>query len=401
MDRAKARDAAEVGADIAERERRLEALKELARNPETGEVDMELVIQQSKAFGGDVKSTHLVKGLDFALLQRVKKGEDVMGLGAGGKGGVDTGKEEDCKDDDRLEVELDKALDKAVVPVEKERVKKSGKKVTREEMLAELKRQKMEAAASKAAAAQPAPLLDSRFKKIGQPKEKKKIEKPRKKMDKLKTKMASAPLGMLLPALPLSKEAQDEGDEIDIFEGVGVDYDPLAGLEDDDDSNSSDDDRVKQRPSASSEKKQSEDEAETKGGSMPPPPRPKPNYFNETEEEEERYPPHPTSASALLAQNPDLAAALAKAAKLAPKLESTAEELEKVNKRKVMLENFDRDAMDMDMGFGGSRDWGEDEEEYVESSKGKKRKRNRGAKKGDKNDADLVSKIAAEKYGKQ
>jgi len=404
VDRAKARESAEVDAEIAERERRLEALKELARNPETGEVDMELVIQQSKAMGGDVKSTHLVKGLDFALLERVKRGEDVLGIGSGsGSPG---------KDEERLEDELDKALDRAVVPVEK--VKKP--KVTREEMLAELKRQKAAAAACKAVAFPPGPVLDSRFKKIGQPKTKKEGKDGKRLKKKTKggtdgeKNRSSAPLGMLPPPLPSAKvvpEAKDE--DMDIFDDVGRDYDPLAGLEDDDsDSHSS-----PNRKTVESKAKQTEGQKKatatgdtTIPSSMPPPPRPKPNYFLEPEDDKEgRYEP-PTSTSALLAQNPDLAVALARAAKLAERggtLSASVEELEKEKRRKAMLENVDRDAMDMDMSFGGSRDWGDDEEEFVEGSKGgKKRKRGpKGPKKGDKNNAELVSKIATEKYGKE
>ena len=415
VDRAKARESTEIDVEIVDRERRLEALKELARNPETGEVDMELVIQQSKAMGGDVKSTHLVKGLDFALLERVKRGEDVLGIGPkGSKSGSRL--EEPGKDEERLEDELDKALDKVVVPVEKKEVKKSGHKVTREEMLAELKRQKA-ATASIATATPPVPVLDSRFKKIGQRKSKKESKdgKSLKKKAKGDTggekNMSSARLGMLPPPLPAAAvvlEGKDEDDDIDIFDDVGKDYDPLAGLEDDNsDSDSSSDE--KKTPESKGNQAGGQEKAtaveDTARLSISPPPRPKPNYFLELEDDkEERYEP-PTSTSAFLAQNPDLAAALTKAAKLAERggpSDTSAEKLEKEKRRKAMLENFDRDAMDMDMGFGGSRDWGDDEEEFVEGSKGgKKRKRGpKGPKKGDKNNAELVSKIATEKYGK-
>ncbi|KAF8424910.1 hypothetical protein EV426DRAFT_72826 [Tirmania nivea] len=419
VDRVKAREGVEIDAEVADRERRLEALKELARNPETGEVDMELVIQQSKAMGGDAKSTHLVKGLDFALLERVKRGEDVLGIGSGSKGSKSTKSEEPGKIEERLEDELDKALGKVVVPVEKEKVKKSGHKVTREEVLAELKRQKAAAAASKGAATPTIPVLDSRFKKIGQPKPKKesKYGKTLKKrvkgdVDGEKNKF-STPLGMLPPSLPAAKvapEEKDEDDDIDIFDDAGRDYNPLAGLESGNDSDSDSLPDEKESPESNGELTDSQEKATTAENtitlsSMSPPPRPKPNYFLEPEgDKEERYEP-PTSTSALWAQNPDLAAALAKAAKLAERggpSGASAEELEKEKRRKAMLENVDRDAMDMDMGFGGSRDWGDDEEEIVEGSKGgKKRKRGpKGPRKGDKTNAELVSRIAAEKYGK-
>ncbi|KAF8468884.1 hypothetical protein BDZ91DRAFT_781850 [Kalaharituber pfeilii] len=424
IDRAKAREAAEIDAEIAERERRLEALKELARNPETGEIDMELLIQQSKAMGGDVKSTHLVKGLDFALLERVKKGEDVMGLRiSSGKNDSET--DIHGRDEEKLEEELDKALDKTIVPKEKEKVKKSGHKVTREELLAELKRQKQEAAEKKAAAAPPVPSLGSKFRKIGQQEPKKGDKEGKNKKKKKKAEESAGgrvkeksktPLGMLPPALPNAKPTPkpvEEDDDINIFDDAGTDYDPLAGLAEDDgsetDSSSSDDEKgsVKQKLPATTKETPEQDKTATEdnasaSSAMASLLHPKPNYFNEKEEEkeEERYQP-PTSASALLAQNPELAAALAKAAKLAPLSESSlsTEELEKQKKRKTMLEGFDRDAMDLDMGFGGTRNWEEDDEEFVEGSKSKKRKRG-GKKKGDKNDAALVSKFAEEKYGK-
>ena len=418
MDRAKARESTEIDAEVAERERRLEALKELARNPETGEVDMELIIQQSKAMGGDAKSTHLVKGLDFALLERVKRGEDVLGIGSGSKGSKGSKSKEQGEDEERLEGELDKALGKTIVPVEKEKVKKPRNKVTREEMLAGLKRQKAAVVTSKAAAAPPVPVLGSRFKRIGQPKPKKKESKDGKSQKK-KAKghadggnKSNTPLGMLPPPLPATRAVpggKDEGDDIDIFDDAGRDYDPLAGLGgDDSDSDSSADE--KKTLELKGKQTDCQEKAAAAGdtailSSMPPPPRPKPNYFLESEDDqEERYEP-PTPTSALLAHNPDLAAALSKAANLAQRggpSSASAEELEKEKRRKAMLENFDRDAMDMDMGFGGSRDWGDDEEEFVEGSKGgKKRKRGpKGPKKGDKNNAELVSKIATEKYGK-
>ncbi|RPB29121.1 hypothetical protein L211DRAFT_833000 [Terfezia boudieri ATCC MYA-4762] len=416
VDRAKARESAEIDAEVAERECRLEALKELARNPETGEVDMALIIQQSKAMGGDAKSTHLVKGLDFALLERVKRGEDVLGLGSGPKGSKGLKSEEPGKDEERLEDELDKALDKVVVPVEKEKVKKPGHKVTREGMLAELKRQKAAAVVSKAAVTSPVPVLDSRFKKIGQPKPKKGSKDGKSLKKKAKGKVddginkSSTLLGMLPLPLPPAKviaEGKNEGDDIDIFDDVGRDYDPLAGLEDDDgnDSGSSADEKTLELEGKQTQEKATATEDTTILSSMPPLPHPKPNYFLESEDDkEERYEP-PTSTSALLEQNPDLAAALSKAAKLAERggpSNAFAEDLEKEKRRKAMLENFDRDAMDMDMGFGGSRDWGDDEEEFVEGSKGgKKRKRGpKGPKKSDKDNAELMSKFASEKYGK-
>lgn len=413
-DRAKTRETTGVDAETADRERRLEALKELARNAETGELDMELVIQQSKVMGGDIKSTHLVKGLDFALLERVKRGEDVLGLGTVDKGAISSRSETHVGDEARLELELDKALDKVVIPVEKVKAKKVGKKITREDMLAELKRQKAEAVTTKKP--QPPSVLDSRFKKIGQPKVgKKDINNDRKSRGKksralevsVKKNKLGITLGMHPPPLPTGKAATMVGgdDELDIFEDAGRDYNPLAGLEDESGSGSDspfedEEFRVVDNPEENEEKTTKIEKTDA-ASFMPPPPRPKPkpNYFLERDDgKEEDYKPT-LSTSALLTQDPDLAAALAKATKLASLAQPSAEEQEKEQRRRAMLENFDRDAMDIDMGFGGSRDWGDDEE-FAEEGKGKKRKRGPKGRKGDKNDVAVVSRIVTEKYGK-
>ncbi|KAI5797915.1 hypothetical protein DFH27DRAFT_595322 [Peziza echinospora] len=493
IDRAKLREstgdaAAENDDELLERERRLEALIEAARDPKTGKVDIEMAIAQSKAvMGGDVRSTHLVKGLDFALLKRVRGGEDVMrGVIAGKEGedkaekeagnvngdeGKEAGGDEEGEDVDELEQELDKALEKEVVPAEKkDKPKKVGKKVTREDLLAELKRQRAEIAAAKkaeatATALPPPPVLGARFKKIGAPKEKKVKVKVREKLGTMKKKKMTweekkvfraeqrleqeakeaAPLGMLPPALPAGGRngeekvgGEDDDDDMDIFDDAGRDYDPLAGLQDDsssDDDFLEDDDEESNRPAKAaktepSPKAEKPLKSSTPSSLMPPPPPPpqqqqpphtqtqtqtqtqksKINYFNEKDDQDEdtSYKP-PTSASALFTSNPELAEALAKASKLAASATTattitTPEDLEKEKRRKAMLEGYDRDAMDMDMNFGGSRDWGEDEEDeggFVEKSAPKKRKRGgaKGMKKGDKNDADVVARIALERYG--
>lgn len=372
---------------------------------------MELVIQQSKAMGGDIKSTHLVKGLDFALLERVKRGEDVLG-GTDGKGTGSSQPETHVGDEARLEDELDKALDRVVNPVEKVKVKKVGKKVTREDMLAELKRQKVEAVTTKKA--QPPSILDSRFKKIGQPKVgKKEINKDGKSRDKkaratensIKKNRLGSTLGMHPPPLPTGKAvtvAKAE-DDLDIFDDAGREYNPLAGLEEEDgsgsDSSSSENEafRPANTPEGNEEKTTKIEESNA-ASFMPSSPRSKPNYFLDSDDDKEEEHKPTLTTSALLTQNPDLAAALAKAAKLVPLAQPSAEEQEKEQRRRAMLENFDRDAIDIDMGFGGSRDWGDDEE-FTEEGKGKKRKRGPKSRKGDKNNAALVSRIATEKYG--
>jgi hypothetical protein len=70
----------------------LEQLEKAGVNPEAlGQLDAE----HTKFFGGDASLSHLVKGLDYALLQRVRgwRGEGVEGKGgAKGRGKGSEGK---------------------------------------------------------------------------------------------------------------------------------------------------------------------------------------------------------------------------------------------------------------------------------------------------------------------
>jgi hypothetical protein len=395
-----------------ERVQRLEALEQLAKE---GHIDREEYVKQTKLLGGDVKSTHLVKGLDFALLRRVRRGENVMD--------EDSEKKEDEEPEapeEDLDEKLEKALEKEVVTTEKRKEKKRGelapKPKTRAEILAELKRSRQ---AAKEAAAQPS--LGSKFKKIGEPKERieetedgvkikhivgadGKVKRKVKRNDKERQARVEGSLprearvmGMMPPQLPLGVKVQPEEEEDDdIFSGT-ADYDPLAALGDDDDGESTDTELPKRQKQ---EGPQPEAEVESKGA-MAPPLRPVINYFNEStvDSDSETYKP-PTSASDLLSSNPELAAALQKASKLAPI--HTKEEEEREKRRKALMEAHERDSYDIDMGFGGSTNFGDDDEDEGLDKKGVGKKRKRGGgpkKKGDKNSADVVGKIVEQKYG--
>ncbi|KAI5776673.1 hypothetical protein EDC01DRAFT_714577 [Geopyxis carbonaria] len=406
-----------------ERERRLQALQELVKE---GAIDHDEYVKQTKLLGGDVSSTHLVKGLDFALLQRVKAGENVMDKDA------DSKKEEREED---LEDKLEKALETEVVAVERKKEKKKGEMPpppkTRAEILAELKRQRQ---AAKEAAN---PVLGSKFRRITEPKEKPKKEEEEevkvkhvmgadgkvkrkiKRSDKERERQAkaqlempapdAAPLGMMPPPPPPSaKPAEPEEDEDDdIFADAG-EYDPLAGIADDDEDSSEDEDKEPKKrqkseaPATDSPAPASpsiSDKPVPEPTSMPPPPRPKINYFNETEDTNSDDYKAPDSASSLIASNPDLAAALQRASKL-----GKTEESEQEKRRKAMTAAHERDSYDIDMGFGGSTNFDDDDDDEGGAKGGagpKKRKRGGGPKKkGDKNDAGVVGKIVEEKYGK-
>ncbi|KAA8899645.1 hypothetical protein FN846DRAFT_920992 [Sphaerosporella brunnea] len=418
-DRAKALRETEEIED--ERLQRIKALEQLAKD---GQIDREEYVRQTKLLGGDVNTTHLVKGLDFALLERVRRGENVMDTEAADK----KEEEEPEVDEEDLEEKLDKVLEKEVVTVERKKDRKHGemapppaKPKTRAEILAELKKSRQ---AAKEAAQ---PSLGRKFKKIGETKGKVeetadgvkikhvvgadgKVKRMVKRGDKAKDRKtkdeeALVPKGRVMgimppPPLPGAKvQSAAEEDDDDIFAGA-AEYDPLAGLGDDDDEDSDTEPHKRQRQEEKFEASAPEGKAPSEG-SMPPPPRPPVNYFNESPEEEdsETYKP-PTSAEDLLNSNPELAAALAKASKIAAI--PTKEESEREKRRKALMEAHERDAYDIDMGFGGSTNFGEDEEDEFLDKKGgaKKRKRGGGKKKGDKNSADVVGKIVEEKYGK-
>jgi hypothetical protein len=416
-DRAKALREADESALEDERVRRLQALEQLAKE---GHIDREEYVRQTKLLGGDISSTHLVKGLDFALLERVRRGENVM---EGGKK-----EEEQPEQDEDLEEQLDKVLEKEVVTVERKKEKKQGemapplaKAKTRAEILAELKRSRQ---AAKEAAQ---PSLGSKFKKIGEPRErveetadgvkvkhvmgadgkvKRKVKRSDKEGKPKDETEPSAPAGRVMgmmppPPLPGDKTPQvEEEEDDDIFAGAG-DYDPLAGLGGDDDESDTDTEASKRQKQEETSKEAPPEGKEPSETPMPPPPQPLVNYFNESpaEEDSETYKP-PTSAEDLLKSNPELAAALAKASKIASI--PTKEESEREKRRKALMEAHERDSYDIDMGFGGSTNFGDDDEDEVFDKKGggKKRKRGGGKKKGDKNSADVVSKIVEEKYGK-
>lgn len=394
--------------------------------------------------GGDLESTHLVKGLDFKLLERVRKGEDVY-----------SGKKDDEQQtpDEELDIddEFDQLEDKEVQAVEKEKVEKKkgqlstvalvpGKKRTRDQIIAEMK------AARQAAKAKAEPALGDRFRKIGGRQmpgsrierdskgrevliivdedghEKRKVRKIQPgaapKEEDLAPDPTSKPLGMEVPEQYRKKEEEEEDDrDVDIFDDVGDDYDPLAGMNDSDD-DSDDEDKSK--------------ETDTKTPadiSMPPPPKPQPvakqNYFQNSKtglmsEETSKAP----SMS-----DPAIMAAIKRASALRPiggdrdEADSGDEDDEEAKKakaneerRKRLLENTDRDAEDMDMGFGTSRfedeedfedqkiklsRWGGGDDDDGGDGSGKsKRKRGPKKRKGDVNSAADVLRVMEQRKNK-
>lgn len=414
---------------------------------------------RDRIVGEDIRDAHLVKGLDWKLLERARKGE-VNAAELLEPGTTKKVVEEALvtKAEGELEDEFEKLEGQQIQPLKKEeKIKKgemappppvAGRKRNRDEILRELK-------ANRLAAAEMArkPSLGPKFTKLGQEKVRFRVEKDERGRDvlitvdeigkiKRKVKRAKAedessmsdllmpnkdakPLGM--EVAPIMAPPPDDDGGGDIFDDVGDDYNPLEGIEEDDSDESEESGKVSEKndrmkPSISSgnddgRTKEPVPYEEPKTSPNPPPvsddqkSKPK-NYFND----------NPTSPSSILSgpsksnslSDPTILAALKKASSIAPILKpsiSTDEEAAKLARRKKMLENHDRDAEDMDLGFGSSRFddaedgeqdrvklsvWGDDGDEEGGRGKGAgrvKRKRAPRKRKGDANSAVDVLKI--------
>ncbi|CAK4033149.1 hypothetical protein CBER1_02426 [Lecanosticta acicola] len=449
-DRTKARQEAEDEED--DKAKRITALEEQVKLGNLPQETFEALRDQIT--GGDASSTHLVKGLDRKLLERVRRGEDVLGLG-------ESQGEEEPPD---VEHELDKLGEQEIQAVERKKEEKKGTKAvagvkrTRDEIMAELKAQRKAAAEAKAAAA---PQFDSRWRKVGDQSKprieidhkgrevlitvdedgtvKKKIRKVPAKIetgheDTVRVADDSRPVlgadAVVPEQKPKPPELEDEEDD-DIFEGVGTSYDPLAGL-DDSDSDSDDDDR------------EGEGEGEGLGMTAAPEETGKPDATLNAEKETQNpaapteQPKGPRSYFKDSTSNTDeietdrfkgIENVLKKAAKMETAVEDDEDDIddegrrereERLAKRNKMLQQQDRDLDDMDVGFGGSRY--EDDEEGEESKirlsewkggaaagddgweedvgKGGKKKRKPKKRKGDVNNAaDIMRVIEGRKGG--
>ncbi len=431
-----------VSEDEDDKAARVKALEEMMKLQQIDQATFEKL--RDEIVGGDVGSVHLVKGLDYKLLERVRKGEDVLN-------GVANGAEPETDDVD-VEEELEALQDRDVAPVTKEKAAKKGemappslvpgKKRNRDQILAELK------AARIAAKEKAAPSLGAKFKKVGASATGSRIERDSKGREVLitvdedgneKRKVRKVqpdqveekchgllmpdkdaiPLGMVVPDIPIV--AEEEEDDINIFEDAGDDYDPLAGLEEDDDSDTEDGTALKttEEEGPDISKPGTTEKPASDTPSMPPPARPR-NYFGDSKDTTSASPPPSTSAKAM--SDPTILAALKKASSLHPIAEaspSSAEEAAREARRKKMLQTDDRDAADLDMGFGSSRfedeedfeekrvklsEWGADRDgdgDGVSGEKGGKGKRKRGPKKrkGDGESAADVLRVIEQRKG--
>jgi hypothetical protein len=425
-----------------EQDERAERLKALEESLKKEEIDRETYDRlRSEIAGGDLSSTHLVKGLDFKLLERIRRGEDVYSEKEKSREAEEEAQldEPEADPDDFLE-QLESTEVKAI---EKEKVQKKGQLATttlnpsqkrsRNQILAELK-----AARAAAAKAKEELSLGSKFKKIGEKKTPgTRIERDsrgrevmiivdedgheRRKVRKLDPKAseelekerellaASKVIGMEVPEFYKkqleAQQAEEDSKEISIFDDVGSDYDPLAGLEGSDES-------------SDEEGEAKEDLAAKASAAMPPPPRPAVpaarNYFQDSKTTLTSDATYKTPSL----DDPAFLAALKKA-KAAGALEKSEEEkkaAEQEERLKKKISDLHRDDEDMDLGFGSSRvedeadldetkvklsAWGEEDDDERGGGGGGKSQRKRGGKKrkGDKNNFEDVMKVMQRQKG--
>ncbi|KAI4195536.1 MAG: hypothetical protein LQ346_003406 [Caloplaca aetnensis] len=438
-----------TSAEDDEKAARVKALEEMVKLGQMERATFEAL--RDEIIGGDVKDVHLVKGLDWKLLERVRRGEDVLSEAAASSSAA-TAKEEASTTDPSVDVdeEFEKLEERDVLPAAKQETAKkgemappplpsAGKKRTRDDILKELK-------ASRQAAAEKArqPTLGAKFHKIGDKKVSSRIEidargreilitvdadgNVKRKVKKPRPEATPETSGLLMPdkdvkplgldvTVPEAQPVLEEKDDGDIFEGIEGDYDPLGGeLNNDDTLDDSEDETAEQsRTKISPPRPAVSDKESIPLPKLPSAPK---NYFDE---------PAPASSDSSTVnpipfQDPTILAALKKASTLDPfsssKDPSTAsEEASKAAHRRKLLETHDRDADDLDMGFGSSRFedeedaegkrvklsvWGSgagDDDGKGEGKGKEKRKRGPKKRKGDKDSAADVLKVLERRKG--
>lgn len=425
-------------------QKRVKALEDMVKLGQIDQATFEKLCGEL-GVGGDTGSTHMVKGLDWALLKRVRDGEDISK--APEKPAPPPAEEPPVTEEDADEaferLMEEKGLEEIKAAPREPKEKKKGtmappppRPKTRDEILRELKASR--AAAASAPAPVPESTLGSKFKKVGDGKPEKKrfieadengrrrevllitdadgntkrktrwIDKPNEPRGTPSLPMPdkdAKPLGMEVPADIAAREAASaapEDEDDDIFAGVGADYDPLAGIEEEDDSSSDEDGEHPEKPVEDSVPRPISEEATDLATAQPAKPR---NYFATTTST--AAPEEPEDRSNPLTKDPTILAALKRAAALrqtSPSEEDSGLSAEASLRQKKFLEEARRrdamDAADMDMGFGGSRiEDGEEDDDGVlldfesKDRGGNKRKRGPKKRKGDKDSADDVMRV--------
>ncbi|KAL8812865.1 MAG: hypothetical protein Q9223_007187, partial [Gallowayella weberi] len=379
QDRTQLRTSAEEDAKAT----RVKALEEMVKLGQMERATFEAL--RDEIVGGEVKDVHLVKGLDWKLLERVRRGEDVLSGAATSPQPATTSAVEapSTASAEDVDEEFEKLEELEVHAATKQETVKKGemappplpvvsKKRNRDDILRELKASRHAAAEKALQERQPA--LGPKFHKVGAKKATSRIERDdkgrevlitvdadgnvKRKVKKARTEPMSANRNLLMPdkdvkplgldvtvpeAPPTIKEPADD----DIFAGVGGNYDLLDGQLDNDEvsDNSDDEDQPTKAARASTNQ-------DSTVNSTPLPkqaPADLKNFFNE----------NPPSASSTAApptknlQDPTILAAFKKASTLEPLLSADttpSEDAAKLARRQKLLEAHDRDAEDMDMG---------------------------------------------------
>ncbi|KAJ4502033.1 hypothetical protein HRR83_009295 [Exophiala dermatitidis] len=400
-DRTLARRAGEEDAETQDdKEKRLKALEEMYKLQQIDETLFEK-LKSEIGIGGSLSSTHLVKGLDWKLLEKARRGEDLNTESTQQEPAAETTKAD-------VDEELDHVLDQEVHVKSPGEKKKESENSAPEEVNAqpisrdEILRRWKESRAGKQQTAPAAPGLGERFKKVTSEKssnKKKFVEvvngrrrevlvitnkdgttkrKSRWIDPEDSTREGQQPLGMEVPAEFQAKQQallaeQEEDEDDDIFKGVG-DYDPLAAIKDESEAS---DAEVQDAEKSTAEKKKFEPAADK--------PR---NYFATSDQ-----PAEAEDRSNPITKDPTLLAALKRAAALKRSEEhgggdapgSDPDQEAKRQQLLAKLKERDRaDAMDLDLGFGESR-FGDDDDEdgpvWEGEGGSKKSGRKRGPKK--------------------
>lgn len=372
-------------------------IRNLEESMKLGEIDrdtFEQLVQEMA--GGDAGTTHLVKGLDRKLLERIRRGEDVSG----------ETKEEGWGQEEEPSPAVDDAFDEMaggdVGPIVREKAEKKGEKMmappppvagakrSRNDILKDLKRQREEAAAAAAAEHEKKfPSLGPGFRKIAGQGEATRIETDAKGREvliitgpdgrekrKIRKQQAdeqpppqtrhdlddvAKPINMHNLPEPKKEESEDE----DIFEGVGSNYNPLANFDDEDEA--SDGETKADTENAEQQLVDESKDAEavvsaTKDVYEPTTTAPvKRDYFKSTSRDTANQP-----SSTISSADATVRAALAKVrnldenSTLLQNLGSTDPDdphskEARLKKRAAELAASDRDMEDMDLGFGASR----------------------------------------------
>ncbi|KAF2742723.1 hypothetical protein M011DRAFT_472037 [Sporormia fimetaria CBS 119925] len=382
--------------ELTEVEKRVMALAQALKEEEIDQETFERQVQEIT--GGDIAATHLVKGLDRKLLEKVKRGETVLPDDSAAFANNNNNNDEGSD----VEDEFDQLASQTVAPVARQKSEKLGEKApppkvagvkrSRNDILAELKAQRKAAAeAAERERQMKYPSLPSAFQKVGPGGETSRIEidakgrevliitdaegKEKRKVRKQKTgdetlperrfdlEDTNKPLPAAAEALiaqhnqdgkldgegeEAKQEAENEDSDDDIFTGVGSSYNPLADLDSGSDSEEAPEPDEKKPAPAAPPATTENISATPQATQNPAVPAPRKNYF--TTKPPTSTPQEKDSVDATVL------AALRKARTLdatSTLLQDTPEA--RLAKRAAELAAADRDMEDMDMGFGVSR----------------------------------------------